>query len=221
MKSVLMVLAHPDDEILFGWPIFFDRSIERMVLMCSTDKENAQRQWCSHRSLALQEVCRREGAGLRMIDNPSSFYGTQTRRPAGFSIGEHGDSQAPFRSMCNQIRSEITALQENVDCIFVHNPYGEYGHSDHKLLFDIVLKTAKKPIMFTDIIHPSNWSYESLQSAKESIAWKLYYHNQVSSHKLDVERFSKYAELYKNSGCWTWSREITSECSLYLIDRQG
>ena len=25
----LMVMAHPDDEIIFGWPIFQDKSIEK------------------------------------------------------------------------------------------------------------------------------------------------------------------------------------------------
>ena len=38
--KVVMVLAHPDDEIIFGWPIFQDDDYEKEIIMCSSDFNN-------------------------------------------------------------------------------------------------------------------------------------------------------------------------------------
>ena len=35
--KVLMVFAHPDDEIIFGWPIFQDPTIEKELIMVTSD----------------------------------------------------------------------------------------------------------------------------------------------------------------------------------------
>ena len=35
--KVLMVFAHPDDEIIFGWPIFQDSTIEKELIMVTSD----------------------------------------------------------------------------------------------------------------------------------------------------------------------------------------
>ena len=32
--KVVMVMAHPDDEIIFGWPIFQDDDYEKEIIMC-------------------------------------------------------------------------------------------------------------------------------------------------------------------------------------------
>ena len=38
--KVLMVFAHPDDEIIFGWPIFQDPTIEKELVMVTSDFNN-------------------------------------------------------------------------------------------------------------------------------------------------------------------------------------
>ena len=42
--KVLMVFAHPDDEIIFGWPIFQDPTIEKELIMVKSDFNNPARQ---------------------------------------------------------------------------------------------------------------------------------------------------------------------------------
>ena len=52
-KKVLMVMAHPDDEILFGWPVFFDPKYKKKLLICSSDYNNPERAWCKYRKKSL------------------------------------------------------------------------------------------------------------------------------------------------------------------------
>ena len=66
--KVVMVLAHPDDEIIFGWPIFQDDDYEKEIIMCSTDFNNPVRQEYAHRKLLLQEVCDKYEIPLTCFD---------------------------------------------------------------------------------------------------------------------------------------------------------
>jgi len=210
-------MAHPDDEVIFGWPIFFDENIEKTLLICSTDRKNPERQWCAHRVNVLANICQEENVPLYAIDNNSSFYKTPTRRPTGVPQTIEGDAKAPFRSMSENIVKVVHELEKSHDFIFTHNPYGEYGHIDHILLFDLMVKHANLPICFTDIIQLSNWAGNETKKCKNSNAWKVYYNNKISEHKMNMEKYKKYEEVYKKYNCWTWDRETISECNLYKL----
>ena len=80
---ILMVMSHPDDEIIFGWPVFqsagWGKDADKELLMCSSDFNNPERQWCSHRKFILEKICEEEGVKLTCLDNPSEFYRASTR----------------------------------------------------------------------------------------------------------------------------------------------
>ena len=46
-KSVLMVFAHCDDELVCGWPVLQNPAIRKRLLITSSDRNNAARKWCS------------------------------------------------------------------------------------------------------------------------------------------------------------------------------
>jgi hypothetical protein len=94
MKKVLIFMAHPDDEILFGWPIFFNPNYEKKVIICSSDYNNPQRQWCKYRKNSLFKVCEQEGVPVHCLDYDSSFYKTATRRPKDLPRNDWGDSNS-------------------------------------------------------------------------------------------------------------------------------
>jgi len=210
-----MVQAHADDEIIFGYPIFQDISIKKTLLCCSSDLFNPERQWCSQRKYALEKCCDITNTELICLDNPSSFYSLPSRRPKGAPSTPEGDSQAPLRKACDQISESINELQENVDFIYTHNPYGEYGHRDHQTCFDLVLKSANKGVLITDIHLPSNWSQHYSFNEKMK---NLYYKNVFKENiELDVSLYNSCKTFYEEKNSWTWNRQTIEKCNLYLI----
>lgn len=194
-----MVMAHPDDEIIFGWPIFQKKDAEITLLMCSSDLDNPDRQWCSHRKFVLEDICKTNNTKLVCLDNPSEFYRSSTRD-----------------EKLSQVRNEIieNMLSEDYDYVFTHNPLGEYGHLDHKFIFETVLFNACSPILYTDICMQSNWP--SISNMPHRIK-ELYYQSHVSCCDLDKELYTHCEKKYEEAGVWTWSQPPIEKCNLYLL----
>lgn len=199
VKKVLMILAHPDDEILFGWPIFMG-DYKRTLIMCSTDFGNKQRQWCSQRKFPLLDICKQSGTDVVCFDNPSSFFRLSNR-------------DGTLSGVFNKILQQVDKIQEDYDFIFTHNPHGEYGHIDHRMLFNLVLSCSKKPILYTDILFGSDWPlFENSERVK-----KLYYQDKVEDCVLNKDLYNKYEGVYRSYRVWAWNNTVTEKCSLYVL----
>ena len=210
-----MVLAHPDDEIIFGWPVFQNENIEKKVLICSSDFYNQERQWCKYRKEALFEVCRKVGADVTCLDYPSGFYKVPTRRPPEHPPTEFGDSHSPVRRLYRHIVKNILTLEKDCDAVFTHNPFGEYGHLDHKMLFDLVIKNSTKDVIITDIVLSSNWSEKPEFTERLK---RIYYSDKIETGcSLDNSLLEFCKREYEKKNGWTWNRPIQKECSLYRI----
>ncbi len=131
MNTILM--AHPDDEIIFGWPAIKEAS---KIIICSSDLHNNDREWCRNRKLALKEVCELLNKELVCLDYNSEFYRLPTR-------------DETLKKMAVDVQKEI------VGNVFTHNSWGEYGHLDHILVN--VLARQKTAIFYSDIALEINW----------------------------------------------------------------
>src|SRR5277367_2819350 len=105
MKDVTLLIAHPDDEALFCWPVL-DR-VKRIVC-ASSDRFNAERQWCRERGDCLRDVGKLLGAEIVCLDHSSEFYRLPTRT---------GELKLLAQTLMDQLRGE--------EIIFTHNAWGE------------------------------------------------------------------------------------------------
>ncbi len=134
-KNITMLIAHPDDEVIFGWPVL---QRAKRIVCCSSDLNNLERQWCKDRKLALKEICDMLGIELVCFDYNSEFYRINAR------AGELLQLQAQVSIQCAG------------SILFSHNSWGEYGHLDHILVNQIALASGNT-LLTTDICMDAGW----------------------------------------------------------------
>ena len=86
----------------------------------------------------------------------------------------------------------FSLLPEHIDEateIWTHNPWGEYGHIQHKLVYQVVKEITDKPI------------YCNMIDKNE--AGEEYYNRKSFEIKFDNDFFEKVKKIYVKNKCWT------------------
>lgn len=188
MKT-LCIFSHPDDELIFGWPIFQQKQIEKHLL-CVTGGEK--------RLNALSEIAKKLG------------FTWETLNIEDMQIEKHKEELDKYLT--------IAVKKFKPDIIFTHNPFGEYNHPDHKAIFETVFNNKLvKNIIITDLvfsIKSSKWE-QILSIPNEFIK----YYNYCLCRCFDKKICSELSYIYKENGCWTWKEKYgdANSCKLFLL----
>lgn len=195
-KKILSIFAHPDDEIIVGWPILQNKLIDKYLIVCSDNR-------CRYNERAvnaLSSMCKKENINLvECIDRPPSFYkiGVKYAKPT-------------LNDIINRIQDVIhkTIKEIQPDYLFTHNPFGEYGHGDHRLVSDIIINCFQRiPIIITDIrIKSDVWfSYDVLPRM-----WNRLYcsTNLICKVKCKKNFYIQGKKTYKMFGAWSANSDI-------------
>jgi hypothetical protein len=181
-RHITMLIAHPDDEVIFGFPVLQNA---KKIICCSSDLNNPERQWCRNRKLALEEIGQKVGAEVICLDYNSEFYRLPTRNGS-----------------LMRLANDILSLLEPEEVLFTHNPWGEYGHLDHVLVHQVASLSGKR-LLFSDISLEAGW----IPSGKRLSLAKVVglFHN-------DLLFYNECKAIYDHFGCWTWSKPPIKEC---------
>lgn len=121
-----LICSHPDDEIIWFNPNDYDR-----IVIVFSDRPDVPK-FGSSRRLAMQELP--YANKIIPLNLPeSNYWRDKTKRD---------DYMDNYYELCEWLKFEI----EPDDVITTHNPYGEYGHTDHILLWHACMDTVDCPV---------------------------------------------------------------------------
>lgn len=137
VKKVLFIV-HPDDEILFFFKEL-NKSSDWLVI-CMTNAGNTIRR------REFEKSMKKIGAQYKMLNFIDSSNINWNTRKVKYSI------------------REILNLREEWDMVLTHNYEGEYGHNQHKQLFNMVLECYNGENLY--ISAPEDCLYEDKNKLK-------------------------------------------------------
>ena len=164
----LLIVAHPDDEILWFNPQSFDR-----ILIVFLEGHHIPRVSEGRKKVLAEHPLREKIKLLNLIE---TNYQRDVNKRDIFVKNSH------------LIKEKLKEEIKNVDCIYTHNPWGEYGHPEHIQISSMVVKLAQVPVFAFDGIVPSSFGERKIE-------------------KIDLELYRKIKAIYLKHGAWTWHKD--------------
>ncbi|WP_428648027.1 hypothetical protein [Roseibium sp.] len=139
-KSAVIVMAHPDDEVLWASSIL---ATARKVILCY-DEAPHDAQTTEGRRTVFDDFPVKTAVSLKITE--SHCYDTiHWRQPVetiyGVQCGRNKDVYE------NNFEPLVQALDQHLndgDLVVTHNPWGEYGHEEHVQVFRAVAALRRK-----------------------------------------------------------------------------
>ncbi|KAF0191112.1 MAG: hypothetical protein FD165_2187 [Gammaproteobacteria bacterium] len=196
-KSIIVV-AHPDDEIL--WLSSAVNKVDKVVF-CFEDCADAPELGPGRRK-AVSEYPLPNVSSLGIAESLSfnmADWKNPVETPYGIGITKSRAVNARYRKNYSRLENSLLPILENYDNVFTHNPWGEYGHEDHVQVFRTV-ETLQRKMNFN--LWFSNYC------GNRSVDLMLHRVSGFSSDYITLPTngalASELHNLYKKNKCWTW-----------------
>jgi LmbE family N-acetylglucosaminyl deacetylase len=182
LNNLYIVVAHPDDEVIFGWLVL--KQAKKIITVVGSSKYDTYHpKW---RDIVLEEMGKFLGIEVINLHYEDCF-----------SILSQNEFQILFDKL-----KEVT---KDSEIIFTHNEHGDYGHPDHKLLYQLVSKLNKR-ILVSNI---TDFGKDKTNFTPIKISGK-----ELQVCKNDLDFYEKCYQIYLKNNCWTWGHPPIKEAIL-------
>ncbi len=219
----LLVVAHPDDEILWFGSIVADVS---QIVICFLN-DPAHPELAAARERVLAEHPLRNRILCLGVDETGSFNHADWPRPEttkfGLRIVKARRIAKRYRLCYRQLEEQLAPVIRKATSIITHNPWGEYGHEEHVLVHRVVTLLAEfeqKDVWYDN--HASSWSEDLMSDYLDG------FEHRIVHRVVDIREMESMADIYRAHGAWTWFddyRWFREECfvrgPLERVDGQG
>ena len=199
--SSILVVAHPDDEIL--WFSSIVRNVDRIVFCFlevdgnSAISEGRKRVLHDFPHKQISTLNIKEGNVFNMADwkhPPPSVDGLEfrshKRTPSRKAIYMQN-----FVELCERLRQVLKGYRN----VVTHNPWGEYGHEEHVQVYRAV-KSVQAQLGFNMWVS----NYYSTRSFRLMESYESGPRADYVTVPIDKEFAAGVRDLYQRHGCWTW-----------------
>lgn len=199
----LIIVAHPDDEILWFSSQFKDASDVVVCFSDVIDNPAPGYPFIGDKRRRFFEEQPYDHFYSLDLEEPGTFglvnFDTAKITDTGVKIPDP-KTQKKYNQTFEIIVDKIKPILSGKDIVYTHNPWGEYGHPDHILVHRAVTKIAKEkgiPVYWSTYV--SDWTIK--------FAYKTLYTSKVDliTHNTDNQVFNTLLDLYKKHEIWTWN----------------
>lgn len=197
-EDSLLIVAHPDDDIL--WLSSILDKVE-MIVFCFNDMPRKP-EIGSARKKTIAEYPLSNVSTLDILE-ARPFNKADWNRPVitdyGIELSKSLEADARYRDAYEKVVCAVRKIVAGRKNVFTHNPWGEYGHEDHILVYR-ALKNLQAEFNYT--LWFSNYcSNRSVTLMNNYISgfnsdYECFPTNRVLAHEI--------TRLYKQNDCWTW-----------------
>ena len=197
--SSVLIVAHPDDEILW-----FSSIIDRVgsIVICYMDAGHSVELGAARRNaLVGHEYASR----ITLLDLAQSKSHNMSRWPDpeetgyGLKLSKNEELDRLHVEQAQRLRDAIAPIVAGARNVFTHNPWGEYGHEDHVQINRIVSQLAGNN-------GASVWfgNYVSNKSSQLMRRYLQGFSGEYFAMPVDPGHARQVAETYVTNGAWTW-----------------
>lgn len=198
LTNSVVVVAHPDDEVLWFSSILSDA--DRLVV-CFTDVPDNPG-WSAGRDVSLTDHPHRNLERLDLSEAGvfwSVDWSTTEETEYGLEIATSDSCSARYRHNYELLLAKLSSLLSKSDNVFTHNPWGEYGNAEHVQVYRAI-RTIQRQHGF-DVWVPS---YCSNKTAALMVRTMPVLSGDIRHFSTDTSLAERLANLYRKNGCWTW-----------------
>jgi LmbE family N-acetylglucosaminyl deacetylase len=199
-ESALLVVAHPDDEILW-----FSSVIDRMqtLVFCFEDCDDLPKLGRARRGAAVAYPM--SNVTWLRLPEPCSVHAADWKNPIPTPYGmalnkDPSDTarearyQASFAALQARLRETLRGARN----VYTHNPWGEYGHPDH-VQVSLAVRGLQPELGFR-LWYSCYVSPLSMTFAQRFLP-RLFNHQRLATNQRVEYRLRA---VYDASGAWTW-----------------
>lgn len=196
-KSVLVV-AHPDDEILW-----FSSILNKVdaIIFCFLDYTPAPDLGSGRRKVISEYPL--PNLSCLNITEAGSFNGADWDTPResdyGLEITANKNAAERYQSNFHTLNERLTSVLKGYKNVYTHNPWGEYGHEDHVQVYRVI-KSIRQQQGFD--LWFSN--YGSNRSVNLMLRYLSGHNSKYIGYPANINLATMIADLYMKYKCWTW-----------------
>lgn len=200
MSRSAVVVAHPDDEIL--WLSSVLAQAEPLIFCFGAPYNNPG--MTKNRANAVSALAFPHLVNLAIPESGARLlvdYKHPQFTPTGIAI-LNAQAQARYDENFHILREKLRSHLTGVRDVYSHNPWGEYGHSEHIQLYRVLQALQKElgfTLWFSNYVAPR--SYALAQSLGHAPLWQS--KRVVPTDPHITQRWRK---IYRQHRAWTWSR---------------
>jgi len=190
-----MIFAHPDDEVLWASSVL---RFSKETIICFSESPGQQSiskgREDAFKNFPIKKV---KNLKLREIGKVSTI---NWRNPRLNDDGNYWERHCmEYAEGFQKLYSNLKKVLSRGDVVITHNPWGEYGHEEHILVFNVVAKLSKE-LGFTVFVtgYVSNRSIYLMHKTKQTIL------PEPLTYKIDENLINVLVPYYKKHEIWTW-----------------